>query len=202
MGSLDDSSLIFRYHRDMIAWHGLKSSLALGWRNDHDQEVRFSTLSGIADLNHCSVLDAGCGYADLYPYLKAKYPELASYYGIEQIPELIDEAIHRYKHLPNVSFSSRNFLVGDLPVTDYILVNGALNYTSTIPNFIYKAIEHLFSHCNWGLGFNLLSEIKDGTLAAYDPGDIIAFCRTLTPHVVFKDGYAENDFTVFLYHPV
>jgi len=201
MGSLDDSSRIFRYHRDMIAWHGLQSSLALGWRDNYDQQVRFNALAGIADLNGHSVLDAGCGYADLFPYLKSQYPELTGYHGIEQIPELIEEAISRYSQFSGVSFSPRNFLAGTLPLTDYVLVSGALNYGSTIPGFIYQAIEHLFKSCKLGLGFNLLSDIQDGTLVAYDPTDITAFCLTLTPLVVLKQDYASNDFTVFLYRP-
>jgi hypothetical protein len=84
-------------------------------------------------------------------------------------------------------------------MTDYILLSGALNYGSNTPGFIYKAIELLFNSCKLGLGFNLLSEIKDGTLVAYDPIDIIDFCRTLTSRVIVIDDYAPNDFTVFLY---
>ena len=200
VGSLDDSSRIFRYHLAMIAVHGADSSFALGWRNKHDQQVRFKTLAGIADLNGKTVMDAGCGYADLYLFLKEHNPQIRHYYGIEQITELADEAVGRYGHLSDTTFITRSFLHGDLPVCDYVLASGSLNYGSTVNGFIYQAIERLYSHCTIGLGFNLLRYMPaDGTLVAYDPEDIQAFCKTLSPNVVVKIDYDEADFSIFIY---
>ena len=184
----------------MIAAHGAYSSFALGWRNEHDQQVRFEALAGVANLNGKTVLDAGCGYADLYSFLKERYPQMAHYYGIEQITELADEAILRYGHLPDVTLIAGNFLYADLPVCDYILASGSLNYSSSVSDFVYTAIKNLYSHCNAGLGFNLLRYMPvDGTLVAYDPGEIFAFCKTLSPDVLLKTDYDEADFTVFIY---
>ena len=184
----------------MIAGYGADSSFALGWRNEHDQRVRFDALAGIADLNGKTVMDAGCGYADLYSFLKERYPEMAHYYGVEQIPELADKAITRYGHLPDTTFIARNFLHADLPICDYVLASGSLNYGSSVNGFIYKAIEKLYSHCTIGLGFNLLRYMPvDGTLVAYDPDEILAFCKTLSPNVILKTDYDEVDFTIFIY---
>lgn len=184
----------------MITSHGADSSFALGWRNEHDQLVRFDALAAIADFNGKTVLDAGCGYADLYIFLKERYPQMVHYYGIEQITELINEASLRYGRLPDVTLISRNFLYGDLPICDYVLASGSLNYGSSINGFIYKAIEELYKHCTIGLGFNLLQYMPiDGTLVAYDPGDIFAFCKTLSPNAVLKTDYDEADFTIFIY---
>jgi SAM-dependent methyltransferase len=200
VGSLEDSSRIFHYHRSMIAGHGADSSFALGWRNKHDQQVRFETLANIADLNGKTVMDAGCGYADLYLFLKERYPQMTHYYGIEQITELANEAILRYGHLPDTTFIPHNFLHTDMPACDYILASGSLNYGSSINGFIYIAIEKLYNQCSRGLGFNLLSHIPlDGTLVAYDPDEILAFCKTLSPNVALKADYDEVDFTIFIY---
>jgi SAM-dependent methyltransferase len=200
VGSLDDSSRIFHYHRTMIADHGADSSFALGWRNKHDQQVRFNALGDIADLNGRTVMDAGCGYADLYHYLKERYPLMAHYYGIEQITELIDKAILQYGELPDATFYARNFLHADLPVCDFVLASGSLNYGSSINGFVYSAIEKLYSHCSIGLGFNLLRYMPvDGTLVAYEPESILSFCKTLSPNVLLKTDYDEADFTIFIY---
>lgn len=200
MGSLDDSSRIFHYHRTMIAGHGADSSFALGWRNEHDQQVRFEALAGIADLNDKTVMDAGCGYADLYPFLKNRYPQMMHYCGIEQITELFDRAVLRYNHFADTSFITRNFLHADLPVCDYVLASGSLNYGSSVNDFIYSAIEKLYSYCNIAMGFNLLRQMPvDGTLVAYDPNEIFAFCKTLSPNVALKTDYDEVDFTIFIY---
>lgn len=200
MASLDDSSRIFHYHRAMITDHGADSSFALGWRNKHDQLVRFEALAGIADLNGKTIMDAGCGYADLYPFLKERYPQMTHYYGIEQITELIDKAILQYRYLQDITFIARNFLHADLPVCDYVLASGSLNYGSSINGFIYRAIEKLYSHCTIGLGFNLLRYMPvDGTLVAYDPNEILTFCKTLSLKVMLKTDYDEADFTIFIY---
>lgn len=184
----------------MIAGHSADSSFALGWRNKQDQQVRFEALVTIADLNGKTVMDAGCGYADLYPFLKKCYPQMAHYYGIEQITELADEAILRHGHLPDTTFIPGNFLHTDMPVCDYVLASGSLNYGSSISGFIYTAIEKLYNQCSRGLGFNLLSHMPlDGTLVAYDPGEILAFCKTLSMYVALKADYAEADFTIFMY---
>ncbi len=200
MSSLDDSAKIFRYHRDLIGAHGADSPYALGWWHDHDQLVRFDALSQIADLSGKSVLDAGCGYADLYPYLKTRFPAMGHYCGVEQIPELVNEAIRRYGHLPNNSFLPRSFLHGYLPVKDYVFASGSLNYGSIRPGFIFDAISRLYSACTLGLAFNLLKYMPaDGTLVAYEPLEILAYCHTLSDRVIFKADYAPEDFTVFVY---
>ena len=200
MSSLDDSSRIFHYHRTLIADHGADSSFALGWRNKHDQQVRFEVLANIADLNGKTIMDAGCGYADLYPYLKERYPLITHYYGIEQITELAKKANNRYGHLPDATFIIRSFLHGNIPLCDYVLASGSLNYGSSITGFIYTAIERLYSYCTIGLGFNLLRYMPaDGTLVAYEPDDILAFCKTLSQNVVLRTDYDEADFTIFIY---
>lgn len=200
MSSLTDSSAIFRYHRDMISMHGNRSSFTLGWRDRQSQLIRFKALASIADLNGRTVLDAGCGYADLFAYLLELYPDLDHYCGIEQIPELLDEAIFRYQHTANSSFISGNFVSRELEISDYVLASGSLNYRSVDPDFIFKTIKKLYNNCRLGLGFNLLRKIESwGLIVSYDPEEILSYCRSLCQNVVFIDDYDEDDFTVFMY---
>lgn len=201
MTSLSDSVSIIHYHRDMIARHGNHSSYALGWRDKESQTIRFKALAEVADLNHHSVLDAGCGYGDLYYYLKDLYPALGNYCGIEQIPELLDEAQRRCLDAVSTSFISGNFMTRRLPLMDYTLACGSLNYASSDPHFIYKAISRLFDSCTKGLAFNILSHITpNGLLVSYKPEEIRHYCSTLSRKVVIKDDYLDDDFTVFMYH--
>jgi len=97
-----DTAAIFRYHRSLISEYGSVTTRALGWLAPEGQQARFEVLAGIGDLNDHSVLDAGSGHADLYPFLKARYPRLR-YFGVEQMTELLDVAaacygdVERYK---------------------------------------------------------------------------------------------------------
>lgn len=184
------------YHRHMMAMHGMDSSLALGWREPEDQLLRFEILAEIGDLNHSTVLDAGCGYADLYPFLKERHPGLQHYYGIEQMPEMLKRASEKFGHLPDVTLLKGNFLNKLLPVCDYVLASGSLNYGQDI----FEAITALYQLCNIGLGFNLLRKVTGkGILRAYDPYEIISFVQKMDAKVVLRDDYAEEDFTLFAY---
>lgn len=167
--------------------------------DQRSQAVRFEALSQIADLTNHAVLDAGCGYGDLYAYLGSLYPNI-NYSGIEQIPELLEEAERRYGSHPETTFLPGNFMTVKLAPTDYVLASGSLNYHSEDPQFIYKAIAKLYSSCTLGLGFNLLRHIPhEGVIVAYDAQLILNYCQTLSPRVVFLDDYDTDDFTLFLY---
>ena len=183
----------------MAREHGRQSSLALGWLDRNDQLARFKALAGMENMSDCTVLDAGCGYGDLLPFLSELYPGM-QYTGIEQIPEFIDEAKRRYGSVEQSSFLSGNFTEMDLPAADFVLASGSLNYRSQAHDFIFKAIARLYAACSHGFGFNLLRHIApDGLLMAYEPEHILAYCRKLSGDVELIDGYAPEDFTIYMY---
>jgi SAM-dependent methyltransferase len=198
-GAMLDTAAVFRYHRSRIQEYGAGSPGALGWQPD-GQQIRFKTLAQIGDLAHCSVLDVGCGYADLYPFLKQRFASV-QYTGIEQMPELLALAEARYSPAADLTLHGGDFLRVPLPLSDYVLASGSLNYRNRASGFIYQAIECLFASCRLGLGFNLLSwePPGGGPLTAYDPATIVAFCQTLAPRVKLIEGYRDGDFTVFVY---
>jgi SAM-dependent methyltransferase len=186
----------------MAGMHGRESSFALGWRNWEDQEVRFKALSGIADMSNCSVLDAGCGYGDLLPYLSLKYSDI-HYTGIDQIDDFLAEAMRRYGNLPQNSFLKGDFMTMNLPTADFVLASGSLNYRSSDPDFIFKAITKLYRACHRGLTFNLLKHMMpDGLLVAYDPAKILRYCRTHSARVELLCGYAKEDFTIYMHRDI
>jgi SAM-dependent methyltransferase len=199
--NLLDTAQIFRFHKELIKEYGEGTKEALGWKTPEGQRIRFEILSGIGDLNNCSVLDAGCGYGDLKGYLHEKYPQ-ARYFGIEQIPGILQTAIDRYSHLPETVFFEGDFSSADLPAVDYILASGSLSYRNSDGLFIVKMIEKLFNSCRIGFGFNLSGshEKTDGLLIAYNPVFIKEICLTLSDKVILKSGYYEDDFTIFMYH--
>lgn len=197
-----DTASIFRFHKEQIRQYGTESVEALGWVDLEGQQCRFRELAKIGDLNHHSVLDLGCGHGDLRAFLGELYPHLR-YFGVEQMPELLDVAAKKYASLPETLFFQGDFAKSELPVTDYILACGSLNYRNSDPLFVPKMIEKLFNNCRIGFGFNLLSYAEhpaDGLIVSYKPDFIMEYCRQLTSKVVFTDGYRSNDYTIFMYH--
>ncbi|HMC99152.1 MAG TPA: class I SAM-dependent methyltransferase, partial [Ferruginibacter sp.] len=166
---LFDQAAIFRFHQNLTNEFGKGTTGALGWKLREGQQARFEMLSRIGDLNHHSVLDAGCGHGDLREFLGTKYHGLR-YYGVEQIPSILQEAIDRYDHLPETYFYEGDFSAAELPAVDYVLACGALSYRNSDPLFALKTIQKLFNTARIGLGFNMLARIEPaGLLEAYHP---------------------------------
>jgi trans-aconitate methyltransferase len=195
-----DKLYIQKFHADKIEKYGSENAKSLAWFSEEDQLKRFEILAEIGDLNNCSVLDIGCGNGDLCYYLSQHFANV-SYHGIDMIPAFLDNAIEKNKHVPSAAFYLGDFMQGNLPIADYILVSGSLNYKNSDPDFIFKAIAHLYAHSKIALGFNLLSKTvnPDGILMAYSPKTITDFCKTLSNTVVVKENYVEGDFSVMLY---
>ena len=199
--SLLDTAAIFKYHNNLTRKYEKGDVRSLGWANAESQQLRFSILSKLANFDNCSVLDAGCGHADLCGYLKNIHPT-CRYYGIDQIPAFILKALNDYGNMPDVVFFQGDIEMASLPILDYTLASGLLSYKNSNPLYVFEMIQKLFVGCRLGLAFNMLSkEPENNTLLnAYDKNMIFSFCKTLTPHCVLHDDYLEYDYSIFMYH--
>ncbi|MBI3134468.1 MAG: class I SAM-dependent methyltransferase [Bacteroidetes bacterium] len=198
-----DNLYIQKFHESKIEKFGSDNARSLAWNDQKSQQTRFDTLTQAGDFNNASILDIGCGNGDLCLYLSQRYSGF-SYFGIDLMASFLDNAIEQTKSCSDTRFYLGDFMLVELPQVDYVLLSGSLNYKQSDPEFIFNAITKLFHQSNIAFGFNLLSGVlnPDGILTAYDPEQIVAFCRTLSPHVIFRDGYAENDYTVIMYKRV
>ena len=195
-----DRSVIYRFHRERMEMFGEGTANALGWKEEQSQLVRFEILAQIGDMNGLSILDIGCGHGDLRGFLGKLYPGIR-YAGIDHMEEFLDIAIARYGHQPDTTFYLGDCWTAEMPNMDYVLASGLLAYKNSGTDFVYRMIDKMFATCRLGLGFNLLKNVNDpdGILVNYDPREILGYCKTLTLKVVLREGYAEDDFTIFMY---
>jgi len=82
------------------------SPKSLGW-DKGKQEVRFQVLTSQYDFTSKTVLDIGCGFGDLSKFLSINYKDNYQYFGIDLVPDLINQAKSLYKN------NKINFILGD-----------------------------------------------------------------------------------------
>jgi len=197
---LIDAARICLFHKAQIQDFGEGTVEALGWKSEQSQVERFKVLAQIGNMNNRSVLDVGCGHGDLKAFLDKQYRGI-HYSGIDQMASFLHIACKRFGELPYTTFYLGDYTTAELPVADYVLICGALSYCNSDPDFIFKMIHKLFAGSQIALGFNLLgkTEQKGGLLMSYNSGIIMDYCKTLSANVELKEGYYEDDFTVFVY---
>jgi SAM-dependent methyltransferase len=198
--NLSDTAGIILFHRARAQHFGNDTAQALGWTSAETQQARFEALAGIGNMQGKEVLDIGCGHGDLLALIRTKYGQL-KYTGIDHAPAFIKIATERYGSIADTNFLLADFWSAPLPETDYVLASGALSYRHSDAEFVYKMIAKMFATCQLGLAFNLLSntEREDGVLVAYNPQEILAYCKTLATRAELIEGYLTNDFTLYLY---
>lgn len=176
---------------------------ALQWLSKKAQEVRFRELIADIDFEKKSVLDVGCGFGDIIPFISEKTKSF-EYKGIDLMPEFIEVAKARYK--------TRKFVVGDYfgnpskEKYDIILTSGTLNANiEDAVEFRKKAIKTMFGHAKEVVAFNMAGghpqpENKKNNKVYYaDSQEILKFCFSLTNKLIFRDRYRKQDFTIVMF---
>lgn len=197
---IKDFATVKAYHHERIERFGADACEALGWKNQSSQEKRFAEFLKLGDFSNSSVLDLGCGHGDLFAVLDEKFANI-NYTGFDQSEAFLEVALQRFGRNRNARFLRGDFATTQLPVADYVICCGALNYRSTNPGYVFEMIARMFASCRLGLGVSLLSAVDfaDGILAAYSPQAVLGFCQQLASRVELHEDYGCDDFMVFLY---
>ena len=180
---------------------------SLLWASPHTQAARFDAIQRLGDLNGRSVLDAGCGRADLLRFLVDRGVRPADYTGIEAVGELADAAERNCatRTAPPARIIRADFVREPLRLfvgADVVVISGALNTVEDGP--FYTTIRRAFEAAAESLVFNFLcSSYLAGAeyLRWRHSGDVLAFARCLTDDVRVLDDYLHGDFTVALGKP-
>ncbi|MFQ5355728.1 MAG: class I SAM-dependent methyltransferase [Mariprofundaceae bacterium] len=189
---------IINRHRDSLTRHGQHPN-ALYWSSREVQEIRFRVLGEIGIESGDSVLDVGCGFGDFMDWSTARGIVL-DYTGIDLSPDLLAEARKQHPATPffdgdlfDMDFADQSF--------DWVLLSGALNEQLHDDGaYARKVIERMYALCGRGVAFNLLDgrKIRAHDLQSYHPNKMLEYCAKLCADCMLRDGYIDNDFTVYL----
>ena len=188
------------------------TSEGVDWPNkvDHDKRcaimldlIKNSTKSGD------SLLDFGCGYAYLIEYIKNYYPSADQliYSGLELSSKMI--------HYCNKTYPDRKFYNIDIlhdnstiPKHDFIIMNGvftekqSLSYNE-MKNYLIDIILNVYSLCNIGIAFNVMSKHVDWErkdLFHLDESEIISFLiKNVSRNFVIRNDYGLYEYTIYVY---
>ncbi|HUV72423.1 MAG TPA: methyltransferase domain-containing protein [Clostridia bacterium] len=195
-----DQKRIRDYYEDHLKKHGIYDPQALSWSSQEAQLIRFQALLGIGDLEGKSILDVGCGLGDFYQFLKLNFDRF-SYLGIDLVPKLVEKAKIKY---PRAKFKSWDIMEFPQKTFDYVLASGIFSFKVANHKKIYfEMIKKIYSLSRQATGFNMLDKeghIDNELFAAYNSGQILDFCRSLSPKAKLINDYSPQDFTIFLYH--
>jgi SAM-dependent methyltransferase len=172
---------------------------SLLWASPQTQAARFDAIERLGRLHGKSVLDVGCGRADLLDFLLDRGVRPADYVGIEAVEDLARAAEAR-RRATHVRILRADFVREPLRLfvaADVVVFSGSLNTIED--DAFYTTVRRAFEACAETLVFNFLC---NPYLAGADylrwrrPNDVTAFASRLSPDVRTLDDYLHGDFTV------
>lgn len=181
------------YYTTAITRHG-NSAQGVHWNSQETQYKRFEVLLGmLGDLEASEIVDAGCGFAELYLYMQKKGTLPRSYVGLEIMETMVEEARKRVVCEVRVC----DILRDPLPETDYYICSGAMNILTRDETVLF--IRRCFAASRQGFVFNLLEGEDESLVYNYcQPKEIEIIAKELGAGFTMKRGYLPRDFTVFL----
>ena len=176
---------------------------ALQWNSKQAQELRFKQLVNEIDFEGKNILDVGCGFGDIIPFISAKTKNF-EYIGVDIIPEFLQVAKNKY---PKRKFIERDYFENPIDeMFDIVLTSGTLNANIKNPyKYRARAIQVMWEHSNDVVAFNMAGaypqlQNKKGNRVYYaDLDKIIYFCKTLTTNIIIRKEYRPNDFTIIMF---
>ena len=199
MVTKDPFSDIAMYYSALVDRYG-HDTRACDYHNPASQIRKFEVLAEVIGPTDRRILDVGCGFADFWPFLRSRWPDLV-YEGIDLSPRMIAEA--RRNH-PDVALRVANVL--DLEETDeydLVFANGIFYLLGDeAPALMSQIVQKLFALSRRATAFNTLStwtpDPEPGEFYA-DPVETLQMCSELTHDVVLRHDYHPRDFTMYLY---
>lgn len=174
---------------------------ALGWGKKEYQFKRFFDLTHAiepGDLNGKIVLDIGCGFGDLYHFLRKHGFKLKKYIGIDINQNFIEVAKKRY---PECSFAIRDLLIEPYshPVVDIGVMLGVLNFKQkNHERYVQEFIKNAFAAVKDVLIVNVISDVhnsgypREPFIYYYNPSKLLAWAQKITPFCSLVQDYVAQ----------
>jgi len=151
-----------------------------------------------------SILDIGCGRADLYDFISNFHENLNfTYHGIDHNPVMIDLAKKKY----NVDCQVGAFETSDLSKTEWVVANGIFTPRRCESEDkdlqkLFEDIDILYQFASVAVSFNLLNPINNTQHEGFfyvHPGLVLDMLIEKYKTVVLRNNYSQDVYTVTIY---
>jgi SAM-dependent methyltransferase len=182
----------------------------LDCRDDAAVTVRYDQILKVVDrISGFSIMDYGCGYGGLAPYMDGKGFSDFHYIGRDFSSAMIENAIREN------SASGRKFEVGvadQLPLVDYTVASGVFNIKLDTSfdeweQYTLSVLQKLYDASTCGIAANFLTGYSDADRKRPDlfypsPERMFTFGKSLSRNVALLHDYEIYDFTLVIRRPL
>jgi SAM-dependent methyltransferase len=200
MEAADRLAYVERYER-RLREHG-HAPQTLGWRPGRER-ARFQVMADvIAETGARSLLDVGCGFADLFDFLCEDGWE-GDYHGIDLVPGLLAEARRRHPSLPVEEADIADHDPGR--TFDVVVASGVFNFELKAEDngdHIARSVSRMFELAQRALCVDFLSthvDFRHPGAWHTDPEWALALGRSLSPRAKLRDDYLRYEFALVVY---
>ncbi len=192
------SNKILEYYSNLFEQYGYNPK-SVGWGSrSGKQSLRFEILCQIGNIRNSTILDVGCGFGDLYGYLKLRKIK-TKYFGIDINPKLIELGKKIY---PKASLKFRDIEKNPFQKKfDWVLASGITSHGSTYSH-LTGVMKEMFRICRKGFSMNFVSDnvdYKTKSLFYSSPKKILSILKPLSNRIVLRHDYMPYEFTIFVY---
>jgi SAM-dependent methyltransferase len=194
---------IGKYYSEKIKIHG-STPQGVDWNGEESQYIRFHNLLKIVNTDSFSLLDYGCGYGALLPYMTRNFSNF-NYSGFDISNEMIAEAIKLHKEFP-ATWSTDS---ASLMPADFVVASGIFNVKQDVRDdlwqeYMIETLKDLNRLSTCGFAFNVLTKYSEKEkmrdyLFYADPLWLFDHCKTeFSTNVALLHDYKLFEFTLLI----
>ncbi len=158
-----DYQLIHHYYEDKLRAYG-PTAQGMDWKNTDTQYLRFENIIKYIDFSNVpSILDVGCGAAELNNMLKTRSLNCV-YHGLDLVQNMVDAVNTRFGE--GTAFQGNLLEMEMVGKYDYVVASGTFNAKLNNDEddwriFFFKNLEMMFKCCNRAIIFNCMSQFVE-----------------------------------------
>ncbi len=201
---------IVRHYEHCLAEHGTGAN-AVDWNSPESAARRYRVMLGLLPqtANLVTLLDFGCGLADMKEHIDREGLTHIRYEGLDISPEFVEAARRGF---PDVTIHCADLLDetadASIPSFDYVIMNGIFTRRETLSHdemldYAEKLLTRVAAHARVGLAFNVMSDCVDWkSEQLFHPSfdELVGLVmRVMSRHFTVRNDYGLYESTVYAY---